>query len=145
MICRFSFIINNIKDSFQFPKYNSVGELIPCIPACDWNANLYGYYEFREEPAKRSIEFEYSKLPNTYGVRVFNFDNLLKIQVRMNESNSVSIKTFDLIGNQVDNQIFKCHNGENELRVQSNLPTGVYIYTIEVNQKLIKSDKFLVQ
>ncbi|GAB1371878.1 hypothetical protein MASR1M45_19400 [Candidatus Kapaibacterium sp.] len=144
MICRFSFIINNIKDSFQFPKYNSVGELIPCIPACDWNANLYGYYEI-VIPEKRSVENKDFDFRNLIGVKVENYVYYLDFKVRINEPNFIKIKTFDLIGNQVDNQIFKCHNGENELRVQSNLPTGVYIYTIEVNQKLIKSDKFLVQ
>lgn len=128
---------------FRINIENSLGELIPCIPACDWNANLYGYYEIIA-PEKRIAESQKQDFQNIIGVKVENYVYYLDFKVRINEPNFIKIKSFDLLGNEISSKEFFCSQYENLLSLDiQNYKIGTYLFSIELDGIIIKSGKFL--
>lgn len=125
---------------------NQYGQLLPCIAACNWNANLPGYYEFPGPTQKRSYTLPDINSSNSFGIRVFNFGNTLNLQLRTNQQARASLSVFDLTGRLFKKFDLTCNIGENAYNFDiTDLANGIFIYAIEINGLLIKSNKFLKQ
>ncbi len=123
---------------------NQYGQLLPCIMACNWNANLPGYYEFPGPTQKRSCILPDINSTNAFGIRVFNYGNAFNLQLRANQQSRASLSIFDLAGRLLKRFDLNCKLGENDYNLDiTDLSNGIFIYTIEINGLLIKSDKFL--
>ena len=123
---------------------NPYAELLPCIAACNWNANLPGYYEFPGPTQKRNFRFPDINSSNAFGIRVFNFGNNINLQLRANQQSRVLFSIFDITGRLLKTFDITCNIGENAFNLDiADLKHGVIIYAIEINGVLIKSDKLL--
>jgi hypothetical protein len=123
---------------------NQYGQLLPCIMACNWNANLPGYYEFPGPTQKRSYSLPNINSSNSFGIRVFNFGNNINLQLRANQQARASLSVFDLTGRLLKRFDMNCSIGENTYNLDiTDLANGIFIYAIEINGLLIKSDKLL--
>jgi hypothetical protein len=68
---------------------------------------------------------------------------LLKYVV--NRASNIKIKLYDIIGNLISIENYDANIGENEFNINTvKLTQGVYIYSIEISDRMITSDKFIV-
>jgi len=119
-----------------------------CIRACDWNANLNGYYPIVQDttifPKLSYDNYDLIYAKNSFGIKVNKFENYINYQIKVNQSLNCSIKFYDLIGNLVDIANINCISGINTYKYDLiNKLNGIYIYIIEIDGLIVKTDKFI--
>lgn len=118
-----------------------------CNPVCYWTGQISGIYPYTVPVAKYSTdedEFDITA-PGTYGIQVNQNADILNFGIRSNTSSEVVIQIFDLGGNAKLKEQFTAPNGTSYHRVNiSNLPTGVYLYSVTIGGVKLQTDKFSI-
>lgn len=124
-------------------KLTYSGLLVFCTPACHWLDSLEGPYNFPYIIEKNSIleKFDYF---NDYNISAYTLDENLVFEIKSQTTNDFDIKIYDLLGNLIITKTIRTSTGLSKLRIDlSKLRTGTYIYSVTLDNKLIKSDKFI--
>lgn len=124
--------------------YNQYGEQLPCIFACNWNANLEGYFEMYWPYSQKASIFEDIKKSDVYGFQIVNNVENLNIKIKSNTESNMSLKLFDINGNQINTSNWFLIKGENNILIDNKkLLKGIYLYSIEINGSILKTGKFI--
>ncbi|MBS4000678.1 MAG: T9SS type A sorting domain-containing protein [Desulfobulbaceae bacterium] len=112
-----------------------------CLPVCHWLDDIGGFYGFII--GKRNIDNNELRY-GAYEVNtVVNNGNLI-IQINSDARKQAKIIIYDLLGNQIYAEEIHTHIGTTKNTIElTNFKTGFYVYAITIDDKLIKSDKFI--
>ncbi len=120
---------------------NQWGLPVFCLPVCHWLDAISGYYGF--SIGKRNIDN--SKLWNSnYKISSDIYNDNLNIQIYSDTRKRAIIFIYDLLGNQIYAEEIITQIGATKHTIElTTFITGLYIYTITIDDRIIKSDKFI--
>ncbi|MBS3999298.1 MAG: T9SS type A sorting domain-containing protein, partial [Desulfobulbaceae bacterium] len=124
-------------------KLTYSGLLVFCTPACHWIDSLEGPYNFPYIIEKNSTleNFDYY---NDYKISAYTLDENLVFEIQSLSSANADIRIYDLLGNLIITKAINISSSRGVHKVDiSKLQTGTYVYSVTIDNKLIKSDKFM--
>jgi len=114
-----------------------------CNPTCNFLTELI---PFIFEPGSSKITFltDFSEILN-YSIHDYFANEQINISYSLNGTANVQVIVFTVNGQYIDEQIISSDKGNHNIKINTNdYNTGVYFYTIIINNKMIKSNKFVI-
>lgn len=122
----------------------------PCSYTCNFlNSTVtlkQSYSNQKEESEIKKFKEEMRNPNNTYvKIQVNNNNEILNVNIEETNGKNISIKLFDMTGRQINelSEPLKSTNNIFNLNL-SNLISGSYLYSIEIDGKLAKSDNIII-
>lgn len=125
--------------SLQFPPLEPP---LFCVPACNWLDSLEGDYQ-------PLIIGKQVQSPNYYliddiTVRTYLQHDKFNLEFESIRSARITISLYDYLGNTIFNNTLRLSSGIAHYSVDlTHFINGTYIYTITLDNRIIKSDKFI--
>ncbi len=124
-------------------KLTYSGNLVFCTPACHWLDSLEGEYYVPPITEKDIINESFNGF-NEFKINTYTLNENIVFEIQSQTTSDVDIKIYDLLGSLIFTKTIRTSTRLSEHRFDlSKLQTGTYVYSVTIDNKLIKSDKFI--